>query len=192
MTMQVDPQIPSLAPALEGSQAVPGLLITSEIIALHTPALLAFAQRALFRLEDAEDAVQETWVSALKSAHTFEGRSSLRTWLTGILRRRIFDRYHAQSRVEPLFGEPVMEDHDQLDELDLREAASYVTTGLSELREQERTAIMLCDVDDWDRDEAAEHMQITRGHLRVILHRARTKLEQHLKGVGVSVQVLQH
>jgi len=188
MTMQVEPQISS--PALEVSLA--GLLITSEVIALHTPALLAFAQRALFRPEDAEDAVQETWVSALKSAHTFEGRSSLRTWLTGILRRRIFDRYHAQRRVEPLFAEPVADDEDRLDALDLREAAAFVSSGLSELRDQERTAILLCDVDDWDRDAAAEHMQITRGHLRVVLHRARTKLEQHLKVQGVSAQVLRH
>jgi RNA polymerase sigma-70 factor (ECF subfamily) len=165
-------------------------LITRQVIERHTPALLAFAQRMLFRAEDAEDAVQETWLSALKSAASFEGRSSLRTWLTGILRRRIFDRYHARSRLEPLLTELSSEDHDGPDPYDMQEAASYAATAIGELRDQERTAVLLCDVNEWDRDEAAEHMQITRGHLRVVLHRARNKLEQQLSVQGVTAQIL--
>jgi len=165
-------------------------LITRQVIERHTPALLAFAQRMLFRMEDAEDAVQETWLSALKSASSFEGRSSLRTWLTGILRRRIFDRYHARSRLEPLLTELSTEEQEGPDPYDLHEAASYAATAISRLREQERTAVLLCDVDEWERDEAAEHMQISRGHLRVVLHRARNHLEQQLSLHGVTAQVL--
>ena len=170
---------------LQGSE-----LITRQVIERHTPALLAFAQRMLFRMEDAEDVVQETWLSALKSAPSFEGRSSLRTWLTGILRRRIFDRYHARRRLEPLLTELSTEEQEGPDPYDLHEAASYAAMAISSLREQERTAVLLCDVDEWERDEAAEHMQISRGHLRVVLHRARNHLEQQLSMHGVTSQVL--
>ncbi len=172
-------------PASAGSE-----LITRQVIECHSPALLAFAQRMLFRMEDAEDVVQETWLSALKSASSFEGRSSLRTWLTGILRRRIFDRYQARSRFEPLLAELSTEEQQEPDPHDLHEAACHAATAISALREQERTAVLLCDVHEWERDEAAEHMQISRGHLRVVLHRARHRIAQQLSLHGVTEQVL--
>ena len=46
---------------------------------------------AVFRLRDksaAEDAVQETFLAALKAYEKFEGRGSERTWLVGILSTR--------------------------------------------------------------------------------------------------------
>src|SRR5687768_16924500 len=68
-------------------------LITPSVIAELNPQLLHAARRMLRRNEDAEDVVQEMWISALRSAARYEGRSSLRAWLTGILRKRIYDRY---------------------------------------------------------------------------------------------------
>jgi RNA polymerase sigma-70 factor (ECF subfamily) len=179
--------------ATETARAAPhggALVVTRELIEAHTPALLSFAQRMLARPEDAEDVVQETWISALRCAAAFEGRSSVRTWLTGILRRRIYDRYHSDRRLDPLLEDLPWEPPSGPEQKDLREAASYVTQALLELRDQERTAVVLCDVDELSREEAADHMHITRGHLRVVLHRARTKLEHHLRGHGVSAEIL--
>ena len=56
---------------------------------------------ALIQLRDpdrAEDAVQETLLAALASRGSFAGRSSLRTWLTSVLRNKIVDiiRKHAR------------------------------------------------------------------------------------------------
>ena len=56
---------------------------------------------------------------------------------------------------------------------------------MSELTELERQAVTLCDVQDLDRDEASERMGVTRGHLRVLLHRGRHKLEASMRASGV-------
>jgi RNA polymerase sigma-70 factor (ECF subfamily) len=59
---------------------------------------------ALLQLRDptaAEDAVQETLLAALQSA-SYAGRSSLKTWLTGILRHKIVDHVRRQAREQPL------------------------------------------------------------------------------------------
>lgn len=59
---------------------------------------------ALARLRDphqAEDAVQETMLAAIKS-NNFEGDSSARTWLTGILKHKIIDLQRKQIREQPV------------------------------------------------------------------------------------------
>ena len=60
---------------------------------------------ALIQLRDAdraEDAVQETLLAALESKAGFSGRSSLKTWLTGILKHKIIDQLRRQAREQPL------------------------------------------------------------------------------------------
>src|SRR5437764_15318390 len=44
----------------------------------------------------AEDLLQETFIEAVRSASTFRGDSSLRTWLCAIARRRLSRRYEAE------------------------------------------------------------------------------------------------
>jgi RNA polymerase sigma-70 factor (ECF subfamily) len=56
---------------------------------------------ALLQLRDqtlAEDAVQETLLAALESRSGFSGRSSAKTWLTGILKHKIIDLFRKQSK----------------------------------------------------------------------------------------------
>jgi RNA polymerase sigma-70 factor (ECF subfamily) len=189
MLNQVEPRNESSAPEPRAPSQVQRL-ITRKVIEEHTPALLAFAQRMLKRSADAEDAVQETWISAIRSAHTFEGRSSLRTWLTGILRKRIFDYYQRERWLDPLPSEMSDGFPSLAERSDLRTAASHVRRALSELRELERTAIVLCHMDEMDRVEAATRMGISRDHLRMVLHRAHTKLGQHLQIRGMSAEIL--
>ncbi len=51
---------------------------------LHRPTLVGHCYRMLASLDDAEDAVQETMLRAWRKMEGFDGRSSLRTWLTRI------------------------------------------------------------------------------------------------------------
>ncbi len=63
---------------------------------------------ALTRLRDqhlAEDAVQETLLAAIKSSDSFTGKSSARTWLTGILKHKIIDLMRRAQREQPLYDE---------------------------------------------------------------------------------------
>ena len=60
---------------------------------------------ALVQLRDqtaAEDAVQETLLAAVEGGARFSGKSSVKTWLTGILKHKIIDQVRRQSRERPL------------------------------------------------------------------------------------------
>jgi RNA polymerase sigma-70 factor, ECF subfamily len=167
--------------------ATAAAVITPSTIQELSPGLFAFAYRAVRQREEAEDLVQDTWISALRTVPSFEGRSSLRTWLVSILRRRIADRYRRERASEELQEERFAIDGSAPEErLGDHEAATLATKAMAELTELERQAVLLCDVQDMDRDEASEKLGVTRGHLRVLLHRGRHKLEATLRANGIA------
>lgn len=67
--------------------------------------LTKYARRLLRNEADVEDVVQDTLAAALSSPQGFEGRSSAKTWLHGILKHKIIDTYRRQAR-EPLCEAP--------------------------------------------------------------------------------------
>jgi RNA polymerase sigma-70 factor, ECF subfamily len=161
-------------------------VITPTTIQELSPGLFAFAYRAVRQKEDAEDLVQDTWISALRTVPSFEGRSSLRTWLVSILRRRIADRFRRDRPTEVLEEERFAVGSSSAERLlDTHEAARIANRAMEGLTDLERQAVTLCDVDDLDRDEASDAMGVTRGHLRVLLHRGRHKLEASLRSEGI-------
>ena len=147
------------------------------------PGLLMYARR---RVGDdlAHDLVQDTWLSAMNALTQFEGRSSLRTWLLSILRRKIID-VHRRARPVVTFEEhhtpPLTAERVVPERMDHRAGVEVVEQGLSELPRREREAVLLVDVEGLDRDEASTRMGINRGALRVLLHRGRQRLKRQLE-----------
>ena len=62
------------------------------------PRLVAFARLQLRDATAAEDAVQETLLTAFEKSATFEGRSEFETWVFGILKYKILDQLRQQRR----------------------------------------------------------------------------------------------
>jgi RNA polymerase sigma-70 factor (ECF subfamily) len=78
--------------------------LESELAALHPP-LMKFARMQLRNDSMAEDVVSETMLAILEKPASFESRSSLRTYATGILKFKIIDVLRSRGRevhVEPL------------------------------------------------------------------------------------------
>jgi len=60
--------------------------------------LFAYARRRVREQTTAEDLVQETFLAALSKGNSFAGKSSEKTWLTGILKHKIYDYFSKNSR----------------------------------------------------------------------------------------------
>jgi RNA polymerase sigma-70 factor (ECF subfamily) len=67
-------------------------------VAQHRDYLYRYALLHLRDASRADDVVQETLLAAVESPERFSGRSSLRTWLTGILKHKIIDVFRKQAR----------------------------------------------------------------------------------------------
>jgi RNA polymerase sigma-70 factor (ECF subfamily) len=166
--------------------------LTPEAVRALEPVLHAYARRSVNDRELARDLVQETLLAALQRPDGFEGRSSLRTWLIGILSHKVIDHYR-KSRPGAL-EIPTEEDPDllthpstaQLEQvLDDKAAVRKVERALPQLPELERLAFMLVDVEGVEREEACNALAVTATHLRVLLHRARHRLRRSLEHVSL-------
>jgi RNA polymerase sigma-70 factor, ECF subfamily len=157
------------------------------------PVLYAHALRAVGDPDAARDLVQETLLAALAGRSRFEGRAKLRTWAVGILTHKVMDFFRARSRAHIAppddtspdeLAEPAHRQPDRV--LARREALGLLDAGIRELPELERLAVLLVDIEGFDRDEACRELAITGVHLRVLLHRGRHRLRRILERAGVS------
>ncbi len=158
---------------------------------------------AMFRLRDpeaAEDVLQETLLAAMKGHADFRGASSERTWLVGILRHKILDRFREVSRLRLVYDMDAFDDFDfqenghwqgdsapiawrvKPDELiDQKEFWDVFSRGVSSLSARAATAFILREIDCLDTDEICETLNVSRENLWVMLHRARLALRRFLQ-----------
>jgi RNA polymerase sigma-70 factor, ECF subfamily len=151
---------------------------------------------------DAEDAVQETFIRALRGFDQFEGRGSLRSWLYRIARNVSLDILEARKRRalpidlgpanEPtadnvstlpraFWTEPpddrIAPESDPAAVADTREAVRLaVIAALRHLRPRQRAVLILCEVLRWRASEVAELLETSVASVTSALQRARATL----------------
>lgn len=140
---------------------------------------------------DAQDLVQETYLRAFRSWHTFQPGSDARRWLFTIC-RNAFLRSRERTRHEvdledgdtealalaSRHGEMLVDGTDRvLTQIDLRPA---LRSALEQLHEPFRSAVILVDVEDQSYDAAAEILGVPIGTVRSRLFRGRRQLQERL------------
>jgi RNA polymerase sigma-70 factor (ECF subfamily) len=79
---------------------------------LHADYLFRFALMRLRNAAAAEDAVQETFLAAIKGGTNFKGRSAEKSWLVGILKNKIYDHFRKVNRETPFTNLEFYDDED--------------------------------------------------------------------------------
>jgi RNA polymerase sigma-70 factor (ECF subfamily) len=171
-----------------GDAPAAALSRSREELAALEPALRAWALRATGDPEVSRDLVQETLAAGLESVGRFDGRSSPRTWLIGILAHKVADLYRGRDRsqLEPSEAEPSdLTAHPSAAEVErvvmARRDLARVDQALSWLPPGERLALLLVGVEGFGREEACRELGVTATHLRVLLHRGRHRLRRMLE-----------
>jgi RNA polymerase sigma-70 factor (ECF subfamily) len=172
----------------------------------HGARVKVVASRYLRNEEDANDAVQETFLSAFKALGSFAGKSQLATWLHRIAVNAALMKLRALSRRREETAEEEIEDllpkfvglgvhpttqrafGESPDEPALRqEACARVRSAIMELPENHRIALVLRDIEGLEYEEVARQLGISINAAKIRIHRARqalrTLLEPHF---GVS------
>jgi RNA polymerase sigma-70 factor, ECF subfamily len=148
----------------------------TEELGRYRPQLLSFAMRRLRNRDQAEDAVQETLLAALED-QGFEGRSSLETWLIGILKHKLVDAVRTSARETPLEDEAhILQGSDPEAGLARRRAVDAVQARLKQLPSCAARVFVLREVLGMDTAEVCRELAISASNCWVMHHRVRQKL----------------
>jgi RNA polymerase sigma-70 factor, ECF subfamily len=151
----------------------------------HRAALLRFARRRLRDGALAEDVVQEVLAAVVAGEARFDRRSSLRTWLTSVLRHKIVDavrRDRGEASLDGLLEADgasaalLMTEHDPSLLAEQRQALARVDARLRGLPDSQRRAFELHVVLGESGPEVCRTLGITPSNLWVRVHRARRAL----------------
>ena len=153
----------------------------AELFRRHRDVLWAVALRTTGNPEEAADALQDAMLSALRAAHTYKGRSAVRTWLYRIVVNACLDRLRrsAARPAVPLEGHDVADPRDPMrrsaQRLDLVRALSTLSPG-------QRAAVLLVDAHGLPVAEVAEILEVPVGTVKSRCARARAHLATELGG----------
>ena len=158
---------------------------------------------AVTRINDSEiakDLVQETFFAGVKSAKTFEGKSTERTWLVSILKRKIIDYYrkinskkgqaevrmnfyddgdNEGSWIEERAPQPWTESSDHT--IENEELRDQIESCIDGLPEKYAMVFRMKTIKEFDTEEICNESEITSSNLWVMIHRARTQLRKCLE-----------
>jgi RNA polymerase sigma-70 factor (ECF subfamily) len=171
---------------------------------------------AVVRVNDpqkAEDLVQETFLAALKARENFQGRSTERTWLVSILKRKVIDTYRKQYasresttgeyeteisdndfyRTEDPFRGSWLEgkgphSHSLLPEgsIEQEELMAIIRACIAALPPNLAAVFVMKMIDEAESGEICKELGITASNLWVMLHRARLKMRQCVENQWIS------
>ena len=173
-----------------------------KLVRLFGGTMLAVARRYLPQAHDAEDALQDAFLSAFKSIDRFEGGSRLSTWLHRIVVNAALMKLRTKRRkpeesiddLLPTFKEdghatdfPVPEWRESAEEaLERRETREIVRSCIDRLPEGYRNVLLLRDIEGLDTEETSRVLDVNTNVVKIRLHRARqalrTLLDPHLAG----------
>ncbi|GLZ49127.1 RNA polymerase sigma factor SigM [Actinomycetospora sp. NBRC 106375] len=146
-----------------------------ELVRRYAERLWLLAFRTLDHREDASDAVQDTFVSALRGAARYRGESEVSTWLHRIVVNACLDRIRRRRTrtTEPLAGHDLPTPRDGIDDHLTR---LTVAEALATLPDGQRLAVVMVDVHGFSVAETAEILGVREGTIKSRCNRARGRL----------------
>jgi RNA polymerase sigma-70 factor (TIGR02943 family) len=168
----------------------------------HRTYLLRYAKLQLRNDAWAEDAVSEVFIAALEKPEAFEGRSQLKTWLVGILKFKILDKFRQNTREVALpesddssgsdalegllfkadghFATPLNEWSDPVSQLNRQEFFIVLEACMEKLPAQLGRLFMMREWLELSSEDICKELKLTSTNFYVQLHRAKLRLRECL------------
>jgi RNA polymerase sigma-70 factor (ECF subfamily) len=166
------------------------------VVETYLSHILNAARASGLDLQKAEDVTQSTFATFIEKASAFEGRSHVRTWLFGILYRKIAEARRSVQR------DGLSEDIDQVMERRFHpngtwsnpvqpmtvygtELGKLIAECLDTLPTPQRMAFVFREKEEMPTEEICKILDVSRTNLGVLLYRGRNRLRECLEAKGV-------
>ena len=170
----------------------------SELVTIYSERIYNLALRILRNREDAEDVLQETFLTVLQKLNTFDGRSNFFTWIYRIAtnaslmklrkKRLVFAELPENPDLGPRHDERIMVDWSQDPSFNIQneEIKKIIDTAINQLSEIYRTVFILRDIEQLSIKETSKILNISEENVKIRLKRARMflrdKISQYYEG----------
>ena len=165
-----------------------------QLIEQYADRVYRIAYRLLQNPHDAEDAMQEAFLTVYLRIADFQGHASLSSWLYRVVTNKALDMLRKRQRkteaatdaLEDLgedAAEMLPDEHAVLPEdwLERRETNALIQEGLQTLSPTLRAAFVLFEMEDLSMEEVAAALDISPSAAKVRVHRARRALREVLR-----------
>ena len=161
----------------------------NELVVEYQSLVYNLCFRMLGQAQLAEDATQEAFVSAWRNIASFRGEV-FRPWLLRIAANLCRDELRRRGRrpstsldtaLEAGMPDPLDEDPSPDESVLTSEMRGRLQAALQQLPEEQRTAIILCDIEGLDYSEIADVMRTSLGTVKSRIARARLKMRELLQ-----------
>jgi len=156
------------------------------IVEEHSSFVYNVAYRMMGNPEDAEDVVQDAFLSAFRAFERFRGQSRITTWLYRITVNAALMKLR-KTKLARTLTQTGLEDMEIVDWSNTPEKGAAnselqekLWEGINQLEPDLRAAVVLRDVQGLSNTEAADVLELTVSALKSRLHRARVLLRKHL------------
>ena len=169
------------------------------VVRAYLPQILRAAIGTGLNETDAEDVTQETFVTFIAKADTFEGRSHVRTWIFGILYRKILQSYRQDKKQQQMddidevveqrfrkdgqWARPPEAIDTVLHHADIRSAIEDCLEGVPT---RQRMVFVLREIEHQTTSEICKILEVTATNVGALLSRARNRLRECLESKGMS------
>lgn len=171
---------------------------TSEWVDQYADALYAYAISRVDDVDLAKDFVQDTFLAGIKALDSFEGKSSVKTWLISILKRKIIDYYRQKevrktTPISHFFREDGRKGHwvpeaspkgkysEIEDQIESNELQETISNCIGLLPAKWKGVVIDRLIEEKESDEVCKEHDITSSNLWVIVHRAKLQLRECLE-----------
>jgi RNA polymerase sigma-70 factor (ECF subfamily) len=161
-----------------------------EMVKIYGPRIFSFGFRLCGRRHDAEDLVQDVFLSALKSLDRYRGEAPLLSWLFTIgahrcqrMRRTRSGEPRIKASLEQLREirqDPASTGPDALHVLESKDAHERMARAIAQLPPDLKKVLVLRDLEEQDTSGAAKILGISRAAVKSRLHRARLELKRRI------------
>jgi len=162
----------------------------NDLVVLYQDQLYALVVRMVPDRDQAADAVQEAFFSAFRNLKSFRG-GSVKSWLNRVCVNAAMDAQRAKKRrpVQPYpelddesWQPPAGESADPERTAVAAERTRALSAALATITDDQRTAIVLFDIEGYDYAEIAEMTGVSLGTVKSRIHRGRLALRDLMEG----------
>ena len=159
-----------------------------EIIIRHKDKLIYFIQKYVRSIDIAEDIAQDVFVYLLIHKEKYDFNYSLKTYLFTIAKSKSLNYLKKEKRIVELNEQDIADVNELEERIFINERKQNLKTAMEKLKPEYREAVYFYDIEELTYKEIGKIMNKTEGNIKVLVHRARKKLEEIVRKEAVKYE----